>query len=501
IIYTSGSTGRPKGVAIRHKSAAVMVDWAIEEFGKERLAGVLASTSICFDLSVYEIFAPLSCGGRVVLADSALAISDLPFPDEVTLINTVPSAMAALLKDLPASVRTVNLAGEALKRSLVDDVYEMTGAEEVYNLYGPSEDTTYSTFALIPRHQAGNPVIGRPLANTSVYILDEDLNLAPVGAAAGLYIAGDGLARGYFNLPDMTAEKFIPNPYSRSEGERLYRTGDNARFASDGDIEFLGRSDHQVKMRGFRIELSEIESLLSSHPAVEDCAVLMRQDAPGLDRLTAYLIFRHTEFSTLSSEKGGSGDESENEQQSTATAGLKAYLREKLPEYMVPSVFVVLDEFPRTPNGKVDRKGLPAPEFERESREDLVAPRTPLEEILVVIFSEALGVRSVSVNDNLFDIGGHSLLAAQVVSRIEEKLGVRVPLRQVFETPAAAELAKAVSDLQATPSNNITPITRVSLPDEDALLSRLGELSDQEAEALLADIEQRTNRAGAEHNR
>ncbi|HEX7772326.1 MAG TPA: amino acid adenylation domain-containing protein, partial [Pyrinomonadaceae bacterium] len=250
VIYTSGSTGTPKGVAITHRSASTMLHWAREVFSPEQLRGVLASTSICFDLSVFEIFLPLSVGGKVILARNALELPQLAAKDEVSLINTVPSAMAELIRSggVPETVQTVNLAGEALKSELVRQIYEQSGAQQVWNLYGPSEDTTYSTYALIDKDNNGRVPIGRPVACSQVYLLDQRLQLVPVGITAELYLGGEGLARGYLGRPELTAEKFIPDPFGTKPGGRLYRTGDLARYLPDGNIEYLGRVDHQVKI-------------------------------------------------------------------------------------------------------------------------------------------------------------------------------------------------------------------------------------------------------------
>ncbi|MGB9181613.1 MAG: amino acid adenylation domain-containing protein, partial [Pyrinomonadaceae bacterium] len=262
LIYTSGSTGRPKGVAIEHRSALALLEWSTRIFTEKDLAGVLASTSICFDLSIFELFVTLCSGGRVILADNALHLAALNAANEVTLINTVPSAMTELLRagHVPASVQTVNLAGEPLQHHLVQQIYGQETIQRVFNLYGPSEDTTYSTFALMKSSEP--PTIGRPISNTEIYLLDHHLQPVPVGVPAQLYIGGDGLARGYLHRPDLTARSFIPHPFSAEAGERLYRTGDLARYLEDGQIEFLGRVDQQVKIRGFRIELGEIEAAL-----------------------------------------------------------------------------------------------------------------------------------------------------------------------------------------------------------------------------------------------
>ncbi|HEV7552233.1 MAG TPA: amino acid adenylation domain-containing protein, partial [Candidatus Angelobacter sp.] len=284
VIYTSGSTGKPKGVAIVHHGASVLIDWATQVFGKHELSGVLASTSICFDLSVFEIFVPLSVGGRVILASNALALPQWLNDGKISLVNTVPSAMAELIrmKGIPSSVRVVNLAGEALQRSLVEQIYGASSVESVFNLYGPSEDTTYSTSVRLKPGEATLPVnIGRPIANTLAYVLDDHCQLLPVGIPGELYLAGAGLARGYLNRPELTAEKFVPNPFSRTPGDRFYKTGDKARWLVDGNLDFLGRLDHQVKLRGFRIELAEIEAALLEHPMVEQALAVVREDQAG----------------------------------------------------------------------------------------------------------------------------------------------------------------------------------------------------------------------------
>jgi amino acid adenylation domain-containing protein len=268
VIYTSGSTGMPKGVAIEHRNAVAFVSWAKDVFTPEQLSGVLASTSICFDLSVFEMFVPLCCGGKVILAENALALPGLPAAKEVKLINTVPSAIRELLrlKGVPESVQVVNLAGEPLATSLVNDIYSQSKVRKVYDLYGPTETTTYSTFTL--RKFDEPPSIGRPLSNEQVYLLGPNMQPVPIGVPGDLYIGGDGVARGYLNRPELTAEKFIGNPFARQSSgngavQRLYKTGDLARWRADGRLEFLGRRDHQVKIRGFRIELGEIETVLN----------------------------------------------------------------------------------------------------------------------------------------------------------------------------------------------------------------------------------------------
>ncbi|HEY6122255.1 MAG TPA: amino acid adenylation domain-containing protein, partial [Pyrinomonadaceae bacterium] len=290
VIYTSGSTGRPKGVAIEHRSAATLLSWARMVFTQEELRGVLASTSICFDLSVFELFAPLSNGGTVLLANDVLQLLSLPSAKDVSLINTVPSAMVELLRldDLPENVQAVNLAGEPLHSALVDEIYKQPQIKRVRDLYGPSEDTTYSTFAL--RLPAGPATIGRPISNTRVYLLDQNLQPVPIGVPGEIHIGGAGLARCYLDRPELTACAFIPDPFSTDGSARLYKTGDLARYQADGKIEYLGRIDNQVKVRGYRIELGEIETVVSQHPNVRDVVVLAREDESGEKRLVAYVV-------------------------------------------------------------------------------------------------------------------------------------------------------------------------------------------------------------------
>ncbi|HEV2395159.1 MAG TPA: amino acid adenylation domain-containing protein [Verrucomicrobiae bacterium] len=427
VIYTSGSTGRPKGVAIEHRSVSAFIHWAKGFFRPEDLSGVLASTSICFDLSVFELFVPLCCGGKVLLVDNALGLAALPAADEVRLINTVPSAMRELLrlKAVPPSVRVINLAGEPLATSLVDRIYRETRVQKVYDLYGPTETTTYSTCAL--RLPGARASIGRPLPNEQVYLLDAQLQPAPIGIAAELYIGGEGLARGYLYRDDLTRERFVPHPFR--PGARLYRTGDLARWRSDGNLEYLGRIDYQVKVRGFRVELGEIEAVLRAHSSVRETVVVAREDHPGDKRLVAYVVA--ADAKTLSAQD------------------LRQAAIAKLPEYMVPSAFVFLDALPLTPNGKVDRKALPPP-GEEQRVGGFIAPRTPIEEQLAAIWREVLHINQVGLQDNFFDLGGHSLLATQVISRINELFKINLPLLALFSAPTIAQLSAGLEAGQWT---------------------------------------------------
>ena len=441
VIFTSGSTGRPKGVAIEHRSVVAFTEWARTTFTADEFAGVMFSTSICFDLSVFELFVTLSCGGKVILAADALQLPTLPAVSEVTLVNTVPSAMAELVRSgrLPPAVRTVNLAGEALSGSLVDKIYQNSSVRNVYDLYGPSEDTTYSTFAL--RTVGGIVTIGRPIANTQAYLLDEQLQPVPIGSPGELYLGGDGLARGYLNRPELTAEKFVPNPFSQNAAARLYRTGDQGRYLPDGNIEFLGRLDHQVKIRGFRIELGEIEGVLEAVAGVRQAVVMAREES-GQKKLVAYVV----------------GDSHE----AVSVNGLRREVRAKLPDYMMPMAFMVLKRMPLTPNGKVNRTALPAPDGENPNEEEtFIAPRTPEEDMIAKIWRDVLGMKQVGIHDNFFGLGGDSLSAMQVISRVRDKGQWELSLAELFRTPTVAELAAGVGkNGHAKPAAEITRAER-----------------------------------------
>jgi amino acid adenylation domain-containing protein len=439
LLHTSGSTGTPKGVAVPHSAAVALVRWAGTVFSRADLAGVLAATSISFDLSVFEIFVPLAQGGTVILAENVLELPRLPAAGAVTLVNTVPSALAELLRaeGMPGGVRVVNLAGEALTRELADRVLALPQIERLYNLYGPSEDTTYSTFAEVPRGTASMPPIGRPITGGRAVVVDRWLRPAPVGVPGELCLAGTGLARGYLGRPAETAEKWVPDPFfdrtdpsdpsDRSDhqpGARLYRSGDLARLRPDGDLEFLGRIDHQVKVRGFRIEPGEIEAALRTVPGVTDAVVALREEG-GERRLVAWVAGAPLAPTTLD------------------PAGLRSFLRERLPEPLVPSFFVVLPDLPRTTTGKVDRAALPAPQLV-PAVEEGTEEGGPVEDLLAGVWAEVLGVERVGLRDSFFDLGGHSLLATRLMARLRTLLGVELPVRAVFEAPTVASFTRVV---------------------------------------------------------
>ncbi|HVT61656.1 MAG TPA: amino acid adenylation domain-containing protein, partial [Thermoanaerobaculia bacterium] len=438
LIYTSGSTGRPKAVAIEHRSAVAFLRWAAQVFSPAERAGLLASTSICFDLSVFELFLPLACGGTVILADNVLALLRPPAEQlagaPVTLINTVPSALAELIRagGLPPSVTTVNLAGEALPRPLVDEIYAARPAPgaRVLNLYGPSEDTTYSTYTVVPAERSAAVTIGRPVGGGRAFVLDARQRLLPLGVPGELHLGGEGLARGYLGRPELTAERFVPDPFSGERGGRLYRTGDLVRARPDGELLFLGRVDHQIKLRGFRIELGEIEAALGAHSGVAE-AVVVSTPAPD-QRLVAYVVPRPAATPA----------------QAVAVEELRAFLGARLPGFMVPGIFVLLPALPRNANGKIDRAALPDPELERgrgsgpAAMSEAVEPRSAAERTIAAIWQEALRRERVSVHDNFFDSGGHSLLAVRVCQRLKAAFGRELPLVALFEHPTVAALAR-----------------------------------------------------------
>lgn len=433
VIYTSGSTGVPKGVAIEHRSAGTLIHWARTVFSDHELSGFLASTSVCFDLSVFEIFFPLAFGGRVILADHALEIVSIPARDEVILVNTVPSAAAEIVRAhaLPRTVETLCLAGELLSTRLVDQIYATGHIERVIDLYGPSEDTTYSTFTL--RKPKAPATIGRPISNTQAYVLDPSREPVPIGVVGELFLAGDGLARGYLHRDTLTAERFVFGSFGGRSTKRAYRTGDLARYRPDGSLEFLGRTDDLVKIRGFRIELGEIEATLAASGEVKDVVVMAREDRPGDKRLVAYIVPR--------SDTAGLVDR------------LKYRLRETLPGYMVPAHFVVLTTLPLTPNGKVDKKSLLAPDFDAvPNGRRHVAPSTHTERRIATICSEALGIGSLGIHDDFFDLGGHSLMAAQVVMALRSEFDVEIAMRHLFEQPTIEGLARIVDVLGVSPA-------------------------------------------------
>jgi len=453
LIYTSGSTGLPKGVMIEHRNTVNFLTWAHTAFDNAALAKTLFSTSLNFDLAVYECFAPLTCGGSIEVVKNVLELQH--GEHDIGLINTVPSALKALLEvdGLPGSVHTVNVAGEALKRSLVESLFEKTGVQRLCNLYGPSETTTYSSWVAMDREEGFAPHIGKPVGNTQFYLLDEQQQPVPMGVPGEIYIGGAGVARGYLNRDDLTAERFLQDPFSQDTTARMYRTGDLGRYLADGNIEYLGRNDDQVKIRGFRIELGEIDARLAKHPAIHEAVVTAREDVPGDKRLVAYytLAEGHT---------------------SVDIDSLRRHLQEKLPEYMVPAIYVALEKLPLTPNGKLDRKALPAPDLDAVVSRGYEAPQGETEIILARIWADLLKIERVGRHDHFFELGGHSLLAVSLIGHMRQA-GLSVDVQVLFSQPTLAALAGAVGGGReiVVPANAISADCQRITPDLLPLIS------------------------------
>ncbi|MEW6737016.1 MAG: amino acid adenylation domain-containing protein, partial [Acidobacteriota bacterium] len=429
VIYTSGSTGKPKGVQISHHALINIIYSLLKQTNFSQQDELLAITSLSFDIAALELFMPLITGAKVILATSEVTadvakLLALIVDSAATFMQATPTTWKMLIDAgwQGAKLLKVLCGGEALTAQLAEQL--LANSKELWNLYGPTETTIWSTALHI---DSLNDVvsIGRPLANTQIYLLDDTLQLVPVGIIGELYIGGSGLARGYLGRPDLTAEKFIPDPFSLVPGVRLYRTGDLARYRQDGCIEFIGRVDQQVKIRGFRIELAEIETVLSQHPAIKNIVVVARQDYPGEKRLVAYFVSRSENRPTITE--------------------LRDYLKGKLPEYMIPVSFVCLENLPLTPNNKIDRDALTAPTLSRPIlKEEYIAPRNKYEELMTEIWREVLGIEQIGVYDNFFDLGGHSLLATQVVSRIRQTFQIEFHLRTIFDSPTVAKLVEAL---------------------------------------------------------
>jgi amino acid adenylation domain-containing protein len=446
VIYTSGSTGRPKSVGLEHRNAVSFVHWAGRLYSPRELSGVAACTSICFDPSILELFVPLSFGGKVILAENALALPELPAANEIHLMDTVPSAVRELLRigGLPTSLETINLGGEPVSDDLVRQLYALPHIKRVYDQYGPTETTTTATCALRSPDEPGT--IGRPIANTQVYLLNENLEPVALGATGELCIGGAGVARGYLNSPELTEKKFISDPFSLEPGARLYRSGDLCRYRMDGQLEYVGRLDQQVKIHGFRVELGEIESVLRTHPAIDEAVVVMREDSPGRATLAAYVV-PQTPPTSIPPEPLTANE-------LRLISSLRAYLRDRLPYYMVPAFFVLLGSFTLMSSGKIDRKALPAPLRSRstERSHSYRAPRNTSEETIGKIWSELLGVDKVSIHDNFFDVGGDSLIGVSMLSEVEKATGRKLPHDTILKAPTVAKLA-AIADGK-TPAND-----------------------------------------------
>ncbi|HEY0022710.1 MAG TPA: amino acid adenylation domain-containing protein [Longimicrobium sp.] len=448
VIYTSGSTGRPKGVLVEHGSLSNLLAATRDAFGVGEGDVTPALASYAFDIWLFEALLPLTSGAAVRLVQRERVMDVPALVQEIadaTLVHAVPALMRQVVhaeRETPrlGRLRRAFVGGDRVAADLLAEMREALPAAASHVLYGPTEGTILASTHPVPQDGivAGHP-IGRPLGNVRLYVCDALGGPQPAGVPGELLIGGAGVARGYLGRPGMTAERFVPDPFSAEGGARLYRTGDRARWRADGTLEFLGRVDAQVKIRGFRIEPGEIESVLRGHENVTDCVVVAREDVPGDQRLVAYVA-------------GG-----------VEADALREHLRRTLPEYMVPAAFVVLDALPLTPNGKLDRKALPAPDL-TSAEETYVAPRTPTEEVLAGIWAEVLRLERVGAEESFFELGGHSLLGTRVVSRVREVFGVELPLRALFERPVLRELAEEVDGLRGTGAaageNAIAPAVR-----------------------------------------
>jgi len=445
VIYTSGSTGKPKGVLLAHQGLVNHCVGVAEHFGLQSRDRILQFSSISFDISVEELFPSWISGASVILRSEDMVASSTALwqaieQQRLTVLN-LPTAywhqwvhsLSLSNQLLPQTLRLVVVGGEKASPTTFSTWRQLAGVDRIrwLNAYGPTETTVTATL-----YEAGTVLasegatlelpIGRPIANTQIYLLDRYRQPVPIGVPGEVYIGGAGLARGYLNRPELTAEKFIPNPFSDASGGRLYKTGDQARYLSDGNIEYLGRLDNQVKMRGFRIELEEIELALLPHPAVREVVLLAREDVPGDRRLVAYVV--------------------PQPQQRPSTSDLRGFLQDRLPIYMLPSVFILLEALPLLPNGKLDRRSLPAPDhLQPELAATYVAPRTELEQTIATIWQEVLQVAKVGLYDNFFDLGGHSLLMIQVHSKLRQILNRDVSMIEMFKYPTVNSFAKYLS--------------------------------------------------------
>jgi amino acid adenylation domain-containing protein len=458
VIYTSGSTGKPKGVMVAQAGVGNVIKEQIRTFGVGLGSHILQFSSPSYDASLFEIIMAFGSGATLYLPNRDILLSGEALvrflrDENVTVVTLTPTVLAAMPYEQLPSLQVLTVAGEACPAELVA---QWASGRQFFNLYGPTEATIWTTgMECVDGTQ--KPPIGRPIPNTQVYILDHHLQPVPVGVPGELHIGGVGLARGYLNQPALTAEKFIPNPFSPEQGARLYRTGDLARYLPDGNIEFLGRVDHQVKVRGLRIEFGEIEAVVGQFPGIRDTAVVVKEDVTREKRLVTYLVV--------------------NQESKPSIRELRSFLTSKLPEFMVPSVFVELDELPLTPNGKVDRRVLPDPDWSsRELEQILVAPRTPVEEVLAGIWSQVLGVEQVGIHDDFFDLGGHSLRATQITYRIRDSLRIEVPLHILFDLPTVAGMAAFIEEQQSQ---------RIPYEELDQHLAEVENLSDEEVERLL----------------
>jgi amino acid adenylation domain-containing protein len=479
VIYTSGSTGQPKGVMLSHSNLSNHMFWMQETFPLTKTDRVLQKTPFSFDASVWEFYAPLLVGGQLLIAqpgghtDSDYLLKTIA-QQQVTTVQLVPSLLQMLLEQGGIEncqlLKRVFCGGEILPVALQEKLLSQLNVN-LCNLYGPTECCIDVTFWNCQREMYGQRIpIGRPISNTQIYILDSNLQSLPVGIPGELHIGGAGLARGYLNRPELTQEKFIPNPFSNYPDSRLYKTGDLARYLPDGNIEYLGRIDNQVKIRGFRIELGEIETVLKQHSQVQSSVIIDQEDTSGNKRLVAYIV---------------------PQKETTPTPNeLRQFLKEKLPDYMIPSAFVIMESLPLTPNGKIDRRALPETNLCGEIELNFVAPRNLEEEILAKIWSQVLRVEPVGIYDNFFELGGDSILTIQIITRAR-KAGLELTPKQLFTHQNIAELATVatrVTESKIEPEIVNPPPTEADTGDYTAQDFPLLEIDQIELEQILAQL-------------
>lgn len=428
IIYTSGTTGNPKGVMITHQNAIALINWAHEEFNSDSFDIVYAATSHCFDLSVYEMFYPLSIGKKIKILNNALEIGTELEKDQKILLNTVPSSIRNILGEGFSfeNVSVINLAGEPFAVDIAKKLLQTNA--EIRNLYGPSEDTTYSTCYKLSSEKVYQTIpIGKPITNTQAYILDENLQLVPVGIIGKLYLSGDGIAKGYLNKPELTSAKFVENPFEL--GQKMYDTGDLVKWMPDGNLAFLGRKDHQIKLRGYRIELEEIENVIASFSENVSQAVVAVRKSNGEDVLVGY----YTENAAVDQ------------------IDLRVYLEKQLPAYMVPSFFIKVETIPLTPNGKINKDALAEMADITIVKKEYVAPTDAVEKALVDIWEQILGISPIGMNDHFFELGGHSLMISQIINAIYKNLNKSVPYKVFYTNPTISELRKVLKNQEYLP--------------------------------------------------
>ncbi|GCF08361.1 amino acid adenylation domain-containing protein [Dictyobacter arantiisoli] len=447
VIYTSGSTGKPKGVLIQHRSICNTIITSIQACEIGRREHIAQCASLSFDVSILEIFLALLSGSRLCLVTSETVASGVDLASllryqAITVMIVTPSHLEILpATDFPA-LQTLLIGGETCSDQTMA---RWAAGRRFFTVYGPTEAAIQATTQQRTGPYLQGPLIGRPLANVQVYLLDIYQQPVPIGVPGELCIGGEGLARGYLHQPTLTAERFVPDPFGQRPGQRLYRTGDQARYRANGTIEFLGRQDTQVKLRGYRIELGEIEAVLNQHPQVFQNVVVVKGEEATEKQLVAYVVMDKGAGSTLN------------------TAELRGYLKEHLPEYMIPAYFILLDALPLTPNGKVDQRALPSDRERLHSDDAYTAPRNPIEEALLTIWSDLLDLDQIDISDNFFELGGHSLLATQVIARLRSMLDVELPLQAFFEFPTVAGLAAQLQQVQVLPAPPIVPISREQL--------------------------------------